>query len=79
MSEWTEYDELAKMGDKIKALLVDREALEKRNRKLAEGVRHIRKWSEQPSGALRPAQILHAVRRMCDDALVDLETQHEQS
>lgn len=40
---------------------------------VAEGMRHIKKWSEQPSGALRPAQILHAVRRMCDDALADLE------
>ena len=27
MSEWTEYDELAKMGDELKALLADREAL----------------------------------------------------
>ena len=27
MSEWTDYDELAKMGDELKALLADREAL----------------------------------------------------
>ena len=36
MSEWTEYDELAKMGDEVKALLADKEALQKRNRKLEE-------------------------------------------
>ena len=38
MSEWTEYDELAKMGDEIKALLADREGLVRYVRRLRKGI-----------------------------------------
>lgn len=41
MSDWTEYDELAKMGDELKKLRANKAALEQREERLKEQLRDI--------------------------------------